>query len=253
MAQSPLDGFLNAYSETFPYHRENLGLLRVYAAFVREIIERRKARSVLSLGLGDGVVAHSLAPLIPDRLDSYLIVEGSPALIERFENDQPGFAGEIAASLFESFETGRRFDLVEMGFVLEHVEDPQSLLLRFLGLLNPGGGVAVAVPNALSLHRRLGHAAGFLPDPYALSSHDRAAGHVRSFDHSSLAALVEGCGFQILNCVGLMMKPFSTAQLERLKLPPEVWDAMYEGARDYPDIANAIALEAEPHAAVSDT
>lgn len=42
---------------------------------------------------------------------------------------------------------GRRFDLVLLSHVLEHVEDPAQLLQRSLGWLEPDGRVLVALPN----------------------------------------------------------------------------------------------------------
>jgi 2-polyprenyl-3-methyl-5-hydroxy-6-metoxy-1,4-benzoquinol methylase len=242
----PLDGFLEAYSDSFPHHRENLALLTTYAAFLRDIVERRRSRSVLSLGIGRSIVAQSIAALIPAALRSYQIVEGSPAVVKRFRETQPEFAGEIALSLFEAFETDRRFDAIEMSFVLEHVEDPELVLRRFMGFLAPGGVLIAAVPNALSLHRRLGHAAGLLADPYALSVGDHSLGHRRYFDFASFTALTDRCGLRRRAAIGLMLKPFSTAQLDELDLSPAVWQALCSESRHMPEISNAFALELEP-------
>src|ERR1035441_6174176 len=57
IALQPLDGYLDAYGDSFPFHRENLALLATYAGFLRETIERRRSRSVLSLGIGHSIVA----------------------------------------------------------------------------------------------------------------------------------------------------------------------------------------------------
>jgi 2-polyprenyl-3-methyl-5-hydroxy-6-metoxy-1,4-benzoquinol methylase len=245
---NPLDGYLDAYGDSFPYHRENLALLATYAEFLRETIERRRSRSVLSLGIGHSIVAQSIAALIPATLRSYRIVEGSPAAVQRFRETQPESASEIVLSLFETFDTARRYDMIEMGFVLEHVADPELVLRRFTGFLAAGGVVIAAVPNALSLHRRLGHAAGLLADPYALSAGDRALGHRRYFDMTSFTALTLRCGLRQHRAAGLMLKPFSTAQLDLLDLSPAVWQALCSESRHLPEIANAFAVELEPAA-----
>ena len=92
---------------------------------------------------------------------------------------------------FEDFETEERFDAIGMGFVLEHVEDPGLILRRYQDFLAPGGQIFIAVPNAESLHRRLGNFAGMLPDMTTLSPADEAFGHRRYFTAETLRDLVE--------------------------------------------------------------
>jgi 2-polyprenyl-3-methyl-5-hydroxy-6-metoxy-1,4-benzoquinol methylase len=149
-------------------------------------------------------------------------------------------------AFFEDYEPQAPLDAVEMGFVLEHVADPGRLLARYAGFLAPGGVVAIAVPNARSLHRLVGQRAGLLDDLFRLSEHDRALGHRRYFDRERLEQLVEAAGLRVLGCEGILLKPLTTGQLKRLALGPEVMRAFCEVARDYPDIANSLYLEAGP-------
>lgn len=149
----------------------------------------------------------------------------------------------MAHALFELFETAETFDAIEMGFVLEHVEDPALVLARFRRFLRPEGALFVAVPNARSLHRQVGRAAGLLDDVYRLSEHDLQLGHRRYYDLDSLTALASGAGFQIVRVEGIQMKPATTAQLESLALPPHVERAFFEVGVDYPDLCNALLLE----------
>jgi SAM-dependent methyltransferase len=77
-------------------------------------------------------------------------------------------------------EPGRRFDLVSLSHVLEHLPDPVGYLdaLR-QGLLQPTGALYVEVPNVLA------HTS-FEP------------GHLYSFTAQTLRRLVEGAGFGVL-------------------------------------------------------
>ena len=145
---------------------------------------------------------------------------------------------------FEDYAPPSPVDAVEMGFVLEHVADPERLVRRYAGFLAPGGLVAIAVPNARSLHRLVGQRAGLLDDLYRLSEHDLALGHRRYFDLGSLRRLVEGAGLRIGACEGILLKCLTTGQLSRLGLDARVLEAFCEIGADYPDIANAIYLEA---------
>lgn len=246
MSVEDLDG-ASGYRRDFPYHDENLLMLGWYARRLEATLRRRGARRVLSLGVGHRVVSARLGGLLGAGVDSYTIVEGSAARIEELRQGGTLPAGvEVVHAYFEDYAPPFPVDVVEMGFVLEHVADPDRLLRRYAGFLAKGGLAAIAVPNARSLHRLVGQRAGLLDDLYRLSEHDLALGHRRYFDLESLRSLVEGAGLRIGACEGILLKCLTTGQLSRLGLDERVLEAFCEVAADYPDIANAIYLEASP-------
>ena len=77
-----------------------------------------------------------------------------------------------------------------------------------------------------------------------LSERDRELGHRRYFDRATLEALVTKSGLRIEKIKGLMLKPLTTSQLAAADLGDRVMQALYRGALDLPDIANALYLEA---------
>jgi SAM-dependent methyltransferase len=243
-APEDLDG-ATGYRPDFPYHDENLLMLGWYARRLEATLVARGARRVLSLGIGHRVVSRCLADLRGRGLDAYTIVEGSAARIDELRADGTlGEAVEVVQAYFEDYVPPRALDAVEMGFVLEHVADPAALVGRYAGFLAPGGLLAIAVPNARSLHRLVGHRAGLLDDLYRLSEHDIALGHRRYFDLDSLRRLVEGAGLRVGACEGILLKCLTTSQLARLDLGPRVLEAFCEVGTGFPEIANAIYLEA---------
>jgi len=236
-----LDG-ATGYRPDFPYHDENLLMLGWYARRLEATLLARGARRVLSLGIGHRVVTRRLAALRRRGGEAYTVVEGSAARIEELR--AAGEPVEVVHAYFEDYVPPRAPDAVEMGFVLEHVADPAVLVRRYAGFLAPGGFLAIAVPNARSLHRLVGHRAGLLDDLYRLSEHDLALGHRRYFDLESLRRLVEEAGLRVSACEGILLKCLTTAQLSRLGLDPRVLEAFCEVGAAYPEIANAIYLEA---------
>ena len=241
-----LDEHQGAYTASFPYFEENRMVHAAYGTTISSHIALAGARKVLSLGIGHTEVARAiLGGLGTGPFDTYVVVDASPAIIEAFSSSlapmPPGLT--LLKGFFETFEYPGKFDVIEAGFVLEHVEDPALVLKRMHQFLAPGGRIFIAVPNARSLHRLLGHSAGFLPDMYLLSPADLALGHRRYFDLESLIQLAQAAGFNVVCTRGLLLKPFTTTQLGQLNLPPGVWQALLDVSADYPAISNSIYME----------
>jgi 2-polyprenyl-3-methyl-5-hydroxy-6-metoxy-1,4-benzoquinol methylase len=55
----------------------------------------------------------------------------------------------------EEFVTERRFDLILMLNLIEHVQDPRALLAKMRGVLSPGGLIFLKTPNTDSLDARI--------------------------------------------------------------------------------------------------
>lgn len=241
-----LDRHLPAYDKAFPHFEENRVVHEAYGARLATLALTQQWRSMLSLGVGHAEVARSLVQLVSEGvLKRYVLVDAAGQMLHEFEQSvhpmPPGL--ELVEAYFESFEHAERFDAIEAGFVLEHVDDPAKLLQRMRRFLAPGGRMFVAVPNAMSLHRRIGYEAGLLADCFALSAADRALGHQRYFDVASLRRLVQECGYKIESTEGLLLKPVTSRQLEQLALTPDVWRALQIVAKPYPELSNSFCME----------
>lgn len=246
MTEPRLDDFKSAYVHS-PFFDENLAMLHWYAQRVARTCQAQSHRSVLSLGIGHQVVPHAILDELGPSLARYTIVEGSQDIAEAFRAATvlPPNA-ELIVSLFEEYRPAQLFDAVEMGFVLEHVEDPDSLVRRYATFVRPGGSIYIAVPNARSLHRLVGHAAGLMTSPYQLSTEDLRLGHRRYFDHETLSTLVVNAGLKIVSREGIMLKPLTSGQLKSLSLPAAVMEGFFTVGVAYPEICNAIFIEATP-------
>lgn len=245
MEKEDLDRLKGAYGPEFKYHDENLAMLGWYVERMIGALTRSNARTLVSLGIGHGVVGRAILDGLAARLAEYTVVEGSPEAVSAFEASTavpPNV--RLVTAFFEEFDPGAPVDAVEMGFVLEHVDDPAAVLRRYAGFLRPGGTMIVVVPNARALHRRFGHAAGLLDDMFRLSADDLRLGHQRYFDHASITAMVKGAGLGIERVEGVYLKPLTTGQLGSLGLSPEVRRAFFTVGVEYPELCNAIYLEA---------
>ena len=247
MTKPDLDASKSAYGERSRFYDENLAMLNWYVRRIARTCRTKSHRSILSLGIGHQAVPKAILEELGPNLVRYAILEGSQDIIDAFRSEVtlPAHA-ELIQSLFEDHEPAEKFDAIEMGFVLEHVDDPEALVRRYSGFVNPGGSIFIAVPNARSLHRLVGHAAGLLEDLYQLSSEDLRLGHRRYFDVDSVSTLILRAGLKTVSLEGILLKPITSGQLKSLSLPAAVMEGFLEVGVDYPEICNAIFIEATP-------
>lgn len=235
--RNKLDIHIAAYQGENLYDFDNEILLTWYPQ--RIVMKSRGARSMLELGLGHGFTISIFAT----NFDRYVVLEGSPAVIQNFRTKFPECAAQIVETYFEEFDTKEKFDVIVMGFILEHVDNPFEIISRYKEFLAPGGKMFLAVPNAEVLNRRLGHLAGMLEDMEALSENDLLLGHKRYYTVNSLSAEIARAGYQIDKMEGIYLKPFTTSQIISLNLGEKVIRALCEIGVDYPELSCGILAQ----------
>jgi len=234
-----LDGHIESYGEQFDFAFDNQIMLNWYPERIMRLCT--SGQSLLELGIGHGYTTNRFSRYFK----RHVVIDGSTLVIEQFRQRYPKCPVSIVQGYFEQFETDERFDVVVMGFVLEHVENSREILEKYKKFLAPGGRCFVAVPNGESLHRRIGHAAGLLDDMMSLGQGDLALGHARTYSVQRLNQELEAAGFQVARKEGVFLKPLTTAQLQLLTLSPEIISGMCEVAIDYPELSAALLFEAK--------
>ncbi|MGO6967784.1 class I SAM-dependent methyltransferase [Rhizobium leguminosarum] len=234
-----LDAVTSEYRPNGATAIENDLILNWYPA---RIIKRfDHCNSLLELGIG-----HGYTPSIFNAAcDRHVIIEGSQVVIDLFDEKNPDFSGEVVFSYFEDFDTEERFDVIVMGFVLEHVEDPGLVLARFRKFLKPGGRLFAAVPNAKSMNRRLGVELGKIDDIYSLNANDLALGHRRQYCRDTFQQELERHGYSVTYQEGIYLKPLPLGVLKTLPDFQENLEAMLRVGIDFPDLCVALLMEAE--------
>lgn len=194
---------------------------------------------LLELGLGHGYTV----PYFAKACDHHAVVEGSGKVIAHFRAQNPWYEGSLEEGYFESYTPDQPFDLIVMGFVLEHVDDPAAILSRYKAFLNPGGRIWIAVPNAKSLNRRLGVEMGMIDDIYDLNETDHILGHKRNFCLDTLRAMVEGTGGTLTHKEGLYLKPLPLGVLKTLDDFEANMQAMMAVGVDFPELCVGLLVE----------
>jgi SAM-dependent methyltransferase len=232
-----LDDFTQAYSKNFAYDFDNRIIMNWYPN--RVVSRTEKESSILELGLGHGFATQKLQ----HHFNRHLVIEGSRSIIEKYKVASPSSNVIVVQSMFEKFESKELFDYILMGFVLEHVEDPILLLKKYVAYLKPGGKLIVVVPNAMSLHRRIGYEAGLLQNYHTLSEQDHELGHKRLYTLESLKRELELAELRTIHIEGIFLKTMTTNQLIKLNLSDEVLKGMCIVGTKYPELSCAIYVE----------
>jgi 2-polyprenyl-3-methyl-5-hydroxy-6-metoxy-1,4-benzoquinol methylase len=122
---------------------------------------------------------------------------------------------EVVVGDFMSAELeNRRFGVITMLDLIEHVQDPVAALERCRDLLEPGGRLALYTPNHSGLIVRVAHGC------YALTRKNFSSPvieifdcpHVVFFDKRSLGAAVARAGLEVVHTVLLKYDPYRSKQ-----------------------------------------
>lgn len=184
---------------------------KILRMLVSNVIPWLDGPAVLEMGYGDGAWT---GPLI-QRFGQSHIVDASLQLLE---TARTLYEGKVITycSYFEEFEPPMLFDSVVCTYVLEHVVDPVLVLSRTRRWLKSNGLLVVSVPNATSVHRRLGVVMGLQTDVYQLGESDKRIGHRRVYDAPRMEADLAAAGFRVEKRAPMMFKPLPNSLLTHL-------------------------------------
>lgn len=168
-----------------------------------------------------------------DRGFDLTVIEGAHYNVE-YARAKYGDRLKIIETLFEEFEPSERYNSIVMSCIIEHVIDPGLVLGRAASWLEDDGVIVLAVPNQLSLHRRVGWHCGLLSSMEELSEQDLSVGHRRLYTVDGLAEQIAAAGLYTPQIEGIFLKPLSSAQM--MDWPDSLlnaFDAMSHELRDY--------------------
>lgn len=202
---------------------------------VSKILELCKGETVLDIGSADAFMAEALAPFFK----RIVALDGSATLVQRARERLCSQSHvEVIHAMVEEFETPERFDLVLLSFILEHVTDPIALVVKAARFVKLTGTVFVMVPNAYSLHRRVGVAMGLLTSVDDFSESDKRQGHRRVYTEERLRTDLEAGRLCVDELGTFFIKPLSNAQMEQLD--PQIANAFFMISQDLPGLGSMI-------------
>lgn len=232
-----LNKYLHAYTGDNIYDFDNNILLNWYSKRIIELTNSNE--SLLELGLGHGFTALNFSKFFK----KHLILDGSNEIINNFKKKYPNFKSRIYETYFENFETDEKFDLIVMGFILEHVDNPVEIMKYYKQFLTPNGRMFLSVPNAEVMNRKLGELSGLLEDVTELSENDILLGHQRFYTRETFIKDIELSGLEVVNIEGIYLKPFTTKQMLSLNLDESILNSLCQLGVNYPELSCGILAE----------
>lgn len=224
-----------------PAHDFDYWFVRLNMEIVGNFIQGRR---ILELGCFAGLSTL----LLLDHCEDMTVVDLSEENISltRQRLKDAGREANLICDRWENFKPTGQFSDIMMWRGLEHVVDPVTLLKQIRGWLEPRGRLHIVVPNALSLHRRIGVQMGMLSDVHDLNERDHAAGHQRVYDRSLLTRHLNEAGYDVAHWEGIFLKPLSNDQMKAWGEP--LIRALYAVGREIPDYCAELYICAQPAA-----
>jgi 2-polyprenyl-3-methyl-5-hydroxy-6-metoxy-1,4-benzoquinol methylase len=190
-------GYRDEYDELEAEHIQAAAARKVAAA--RRFAPSLPATgSLLDVGCGEGYVLALFAAegwdVVGVDFSSSAVAQHHPELAPLVET------GDLFESLDRVLAGGKRFDLLWLDNVLEHVLDPERLLRQCRHVMAPHGALVVEVPNDFSIVQRDLVRLGLIEDSAWVFVPD----HVSYFDRSSLVALADAAGWECGGCIADM-------------------------------------------------
>lgn len=234
-----LDDFVSAYQGNITFDFDNNILLNWYPKRIIEDIQDDNL-NLLELGLGHGYSTTIFSKYFKD----HTVLDGSPAVIENFKLKYPQSKAKIIETYFEDFKSEEKYDVIVMGFILEHVDNPVELLKYYRSFLKEKGVLYAAVPNAAVMNRRLGVYSGMLKDIQEMSENDILLGHQRYYTKELFESDFNEAAYKIQKVEGIYLKPLSSSQMQSLNLSNDMINALCLLGVNYPELSCGLLIKA---------
>ena len=218
-------------------HKDFDGVIAFYTG--KLISPQVKGKKVLEAGCSTGVIT----PMLLEHCKELEIVEGSNVyskiVAEKYKEKI-----KMYCSLFEDFNSSGKYDAVVFSSVLHHLSDPFESLKHVREWLKPNGEIFITVPNMNSFHRELGVAMKIVKSVYDTSARNEYGSQFGRFDKSSLDKVVLDAGFEIIESSGFFFKPFPHEVMDKINLPENILDGLFEMGIRYPHLACQLYIKA---------
>jgi len=201
--------------------------------------------SLLELGSFKGDFTKRLL----NHFDDVTCVEASNIAIEESKskmNNKINFVN----SRFETVSLPKRYDNIVLTHVLEHIDDPVTVLKRINDeWLAEGGRFFLVCPNANAPSRQIAVKMGLITHNAAVTPAEAEHGHRCTYSLDTLDRDAVVSGLKVVHRSGIFFKALANFQWDQLLktdiISKEYLEGCYKLGQQYPDLCSSIFLMCE--------
>lgn len=181
--------------------------------------------------------------------DDVTCVEASDEAIEIAKNEF-GTKVKFINSLFETVSLPTKYDNIVLTHVLEHIDNPVSVLKRINDeWLSDNGRFFLVCPNANAPSRQIAVNMGLISHNSAVTPSEREHGHNITYTLDTLERDAKAAGLNVIHRSGIFFKALANFQWDKLIgseiISEEYLEGCYQLGQKYPDLCSSIFLLCE--------
>ncbi len=201
--------------------------------------------SLLELGSSKGDFTKRLLPYF----DDVTCVEASDAAVD-IAKAKLSNKVEFVTSRFETVRLPGKYDNIVLTHVLEHLDNPLTVLERVnREWLADGGRFFLVCPNANAPSRQIAVKMGLISHNSAVTPAEAEHGHRCTYTLDTLERDATLAGLKVVHRSGIFFKALANFQWDRLLqtdiISKEYLDGCFKLGQQYPDLCSSIFLLCE--------
>ncbi len=217
----------------------------MHSFMLRSFIPYFRKGNLLELGSYKGNFTKRFFP----HFDDITCVEASNEAIETAKKDL-GNKVKFINSLFEKARLPGKYDHIVLTHVLEHIDEPVSLMKRINDeWLSDNGRFFLVCPNANAPSRQIAVKMGLISHNTAVTPAEKEHGHRITYSLDTLERDARLAGLTVVYRSGIFFKALANFQWDRLLgtdiISPEYLEGCYQLGQQYPDLCSSIFLLCE--------
>ena len=201
--------------------------------------------SLLELGSFKGEFTKRFLPYF----DNVTCVEASDEAISEARSKVGGKI-QFIHSTFETVTLPNQYENIVLTHVLEHLDNPVSVLKRISEeWLSENGRLFLVCPNANAPSRQIAVKMGLISHNNAVTPAEHEHGHRITYTLDTLERDVRAAGLKVVYRSGVFFKALANFQWDRLLqtdiISPDYLEGCYQLGQHYPDLCSSIFLLCE--------
>ena len=223
------------YGYNFDFDVMQRYMLRSFEPFI-------KKGNLLELGSCKGDFTEKLLPYF-DHITGIEASDEAIAISRKRCGDRVDFIHDC----FETVNLTKKFDNIILTHVLEHLDDPISVLKRINNeWLTDEGNFFLVCPNANAPSRQIAVKMGLISHNTAVTESEAQHGHKITYTFDTLERDVKAAGLHVVHRGGIFFKALANFQWDRLLetdiVSPAYLEGCYQLGQQYPDLCSSIFL-----------